>query len=153
MHSQWLVLLPVSTTISDIGVVGKWYIAKVWYILRGSQSLQNLITTFQRYCQPVLILKMQLQRNNGKKLLINPGTSSSQSEGYSSKWPKWLVCRVPSILTCTSRNTCPYNLIYFGELLPWIHQQSLVYTMNLSYPSLRIVQGVCTTNSLLFMQG
>ena len=32
--------------------------------------------------------------SNGKNWLLNPGTSS-QSEGYSSKWLIWLVCREP----------------------------------------------------------
>ena len=35
--------------------------------------------------------------NNGKNWLLSPGISS-QSEGYSSKWLIWLVCREPLIL-------------------------------------------------------
>ena len=36
--------------------------------------------------------------NNGKNWLLDPGTSySRQSEGYSSKWLIWLLCREPLI--------------------------------------------------------
>ena len=44
-------------------------------------------------------IKSQLYRDNGKNWLLNPGTSS-QSEGYSSKW---LVCREPLQIGLTSK--------------------------------------------------
>ena len=40
------------------------------------------------------ISKVGFKGNNGKNWLLDPGTSS-QSEGYSSKWLIWLVCREP----------------------------------------------------------
>ena len=36
-------------------------------------------------------LKLGCKGNNGKNCLLNPGTSS-QNEGYGSKWLIWLVC-------------------------------------------------------------
>ena len=38
-----------------------------------------------------------LPRNNGKHWLLSPGTSS-QNEGYNSKWLICLVCREPLLL-------------------------------------------------------
>ena len=40
------------------------------------------------------MLKADYKGNNGKNWLLSPGTSS-QSEGYGSKWLTWLVCREP----------------------------------------------------------
>ena len=61
---------------------------------RGSQRLQNLVAISQRSWQLLLTLKAGCTGNNGKNWLLNPGTSS-QSEGYASKWLIWLVCREP----------------------------------------------------------
>ena len=61
---------------------------------RGSRSLQNLVAISQRYCQPLLTIKAGCMGSNGKNWLLNP-ESSSQSEGYSSKWLIWLVVREP----------------------------------------------------------
>ena len=61
---------------------------------RGSRSLQNLVAISQRYCQALLIIKASCIGSNGKNWLLNP-ESSSQSEGYSSKWLIWLVVREP----------------------------------------------------------
>ena len=73
------------------------YIAN-WYSslrnTRGSRSLQNLVAISQRYCRPLLIIKPGCIGSSGKNRLLNP-ESSSQSEGYSSKWLIWLVCREP----------------------------------------------------------
>ena len=63
-------------------------------INRGSQSLHNLVAISQRYCQPLLTIKVGCIGSNGKNWLLNP-ESSSQSEGYSSKWLIWLVVREP----------------------------------------------------------
>ena len=65
-------------------------------IVRGFQSLQNLVAVSQRYCQPLLTIKAGCMGSNGKNWLLNP-ESSSQSEGYSSKWLIWLVVREPLI--------------------------------------------------------
>ena len=69
------------------------------FLLGGSRSLQNLVAVSQRYCQPVVTLKAGCIGNDSKNWLLNPGTSS-QSEGCSSKWLIWLVCREP-LLLCT----------------------------------------------------
>ena len=61
---------------------------------RGFRSLRNLVAISQRYCWPLLTFKAGCIGNNGKNWLFNPGTSS-QNEGYSSKWLIWLVCREP----------------------------------------------------------
>ena len=61
---------------------------------RGSRSLQNLVAVSQRDCQPLLTIKAGCMGSNGKNWLLNP-ESSSQSEGYSSKWLIWLVVREP----------------------------------------------------------
>ena len=57
-----------------------------------SRSLQNLIENLVAISQiswrPLLTLKAGCIGNNGKNWLLNPGTSS-QSEGYSSKWRVW----------------------------------------------------------------
>ena len=66
------------------------------YINRGSRSLQNLVAISQRYYQPLLTIKAGCMGSNGKNWLLNP-ESSSQSEGYSSKWLIWLVVREPLI--------------------------------------------------------
>ena len=61
---------------------------------------------FQRYCRPLLTLKAGCIGNNGKKWPLDPGTSS-QSEGYSSKWLNWLVCREPmDKRSCIRRYLC-----------------------------------------------
>ena len=49
-------------------------------LIRGSQSLQNLVAISQKYCQPLLTIKAGCMGSNGKKWLLNP-ESSSQSEG------------------------------------------------------------------------
>ena len=59
-----------------------------------SRSLQNLVAVSQRYCQPLLTIKAGCIGSNGKNWILNP-ESSSQSEGYSSKWLIWLVVREP----------------------------------------------------------
>ena len=58
-------------------------------------TLQTLVATSQRYYQPVLIPKVGCKGNNGKNGYSIQGLVSSRSEGYSSKWPIWLVCREP----------------------------------------------------------
>ena len=63
-------------------------------MFRGSQSLQNFVAISQGYCRPLLTLIAGCIGNNGKNWLLNPGTSS-QSEGYCSKWLIWLVRREP----------------------------------------------------------
>ena len=62
------------------------------HALRDSRNLQNLVAISQISWQSLLTLKAGRIGNNGKNWLLNPGTSS-QSEGYSSKWLIWLVCR------------------------------------------------------------
>ena len=66
------------------------------YSIRGSQSLQKLVhvAISQRSWRPLLTLRAGYIGNNGKNWLLYPWTSS-QSEGYSSKWLIWLVCREP----------------------------------------------------------
>ena len=76
---------------------GRW---EAVFCSRGFWSLQNLVAISQKYYWPVLISKVSCKENNGKNWLLNPGTSS-QSEGYSSKWIIWLVCREPLVLMCT----------------------------------------------------
>ena len=66
-------------------------------IFRGSRSLRNLVAISQRSWWPLLTLKADCIGKNGKHWLHNPQTSS-QSEGYSSKWLVWLVCKEPLIL-------------------------------------------------------
>ena len=67
---------------------------KIRYICRGSRNLQKLVAISQRYYRPVLISKAGCKGNNGRNWLHDPG-ASSQSEGNSSKWLIWLVCREP----------------------------------------------------------
>ena len=59
------------------------------YIDKGSQSFQNLVATSQKI---LLALKAGCKGSNAKNWLLSPGTCS-KSEGYSSKWLVWLVCR------------------------------------------------------------
>ena len=66
------------------------------YKCRGSRRLQNPVAISQRYCQPLLPSKARCIGNNGKIWLLNPETSS-QSEGYISKWLIWLVCGEPLV--------------------------------------------------------
>ena len=81
------------------------------YSIRGSLSLQNLVAISQRYYRPVLISKAGCKGNNGKNWLLNPG-ASSQSEGNSSKWLIWLVCRESLILLYVHQMVRPVdNLI------------------------------------------
>ena len=68
----------------------------IWYVYRGSRRSQNLVAISERHCQPLLTSKASCMGNNGKNWLLNPGTSS-QSEGYSSKWLIWLVCGEPLV--------------------------------------------------------
>ena len=63
-------------------------------LCRRSRSLQNLVAVSQRYYRPLLTIKAGCIGSNGKNWLLNP-ESSSQSEGYSSKWLIWLVVREP----------------------------------------------------------
>ena len=71
-------------------------------IIRHShgQSLQNLVYS---HFPKILLTSADLKNwscrkvNLAKNWLLNPGTSS-QSEGYSSKWLIWLVCREPPII-------------------------------------------------------
>ena len=72
----------------------RYVVQNVWSYYRGSQSLQNLIAISQRSSWLVLTLKAGCIGNDGKNWLVNLGTSS-QSEGHSSKWLIWLVCREP----------------------------------------------------------
>ena len=83
--------------INTIGMIVMHGIVHV-HKLRGSRSLQNLVAVSQRYCQPLLTIKAGCIGSNGKNWLLNP-ESSSQSEGYSSKWLIWLVVREPLKLT------------------------------------------------------
>ena len=64
------------------------------YLIRGSRSLQNLVAISQKYCQLLLTIKAGYMGSNGKNWLLNP-KSSSQSEGYRSKWLIWLLVREP----------------------------------------------------------
>ena len=61
---------------------------------QGFLKLTNLVAISRRYYRPLVILKAGCIENNGKNWLLNPVTSS-QSEGYSSIWLVWLVCREP----------------------------------------------------------
>ena len=71
----------------------------------SSNSLEGMkgkVTTSPRSTQvsntiiseALLMLKGGCKGNNGKNSLLSPGTSS-QSDGYSSEWLIWLVCREP----------------------------------------------------------
>ena len=80
-------------------------------ITRGSQSLQNLVAISQGYCQPVVTLNTGYKGNNGKNWLLSPGTSS-QSEGYSSKWLIWLVCRESLHYSINYHSKYTVDLIY-----------------------------------------
>ena len=62
----------------------------------GFARLTKSCSHFLRYYWPVLISKAGCKGNNGKNWLLSPVTSS-QSEGYSSKWLIWLMCREPLI--------------------------------------------------------
>ena len=53
----------------------------------------NFVATSWRYCWPLITFKACCKGNNGKNWLLSPGTTS-QSEGYSSKWLIW-PCREP----------------------------------------------------------
>ena len=85
--------------------------------LGGSRSLLNLVAISQRYYQPCTDLNSWLYTHNETMAKIgysveDPGTSS-QSEGYSSKW---LVCREPLILMYALK------LILLGRTLVCIHK-------------------------------
>ena len=61
------------------------------YVLSGRGELPKL---FHGHCLPVAILKASCKGKYGQKWLPSPRTSS-QSEGYSTKWLIWLVYREP----------------------------------------------------------
>ena len=80
------------------------------YSSKGSQSLQNLVAISQKSWRPLLTLKASCIGNYGKNWLLNPGTSS-QSEGYSSKWLVWRKllrshCLHPSLSSSNKEPTC-----------------------------------------------
>ena len=84
---------------------------------RGSQGIQNLVAIFRRYYWPVLTSKAGCIGKYGKNWLLNPGTSS-QSEGYSSKWLIWLVCREPLLMYCCEPPVCTKTPRFPYILLP-----------------------------------
>ena len=84
----------VCTLSSRYSVLQGTFTCRLITDFRGSRSSQNLVAISQRYCRPLLTLKADCIGNNGKYWLLSPGTNS-QSEGYSSKWLIWLVCREP----------------------------------------------------------
>ena len=63
--------------------------------IQGFPTLSKLCSHFSK----ILLTFRGCKGNNGKNCLLIPGTSS-QSEGYNSKWLIWLVCREPRTLTC-----------------------------------------------------
>ena len=78
-----------------------------WNLGRGSLSLQNLVAVSQRFYWPVLISKQFPKGTMAKIWLLSPVTSS-QSEGYSSKWLIWLMCREPLLgITVTLQEPPP----------------------------------------------
>ena len=62
--------------------------------MQGFLKLTKSCNHFPRYYRSVLISKAGCKGEQWQKWLLNPGTSS-QSEGYSSKWLIWQVCREP----------------------------------------------------------
>ena len=73
-------------------------------------------------------IKSRLYRNNGQSWLLSPGTSS-QSEGYNSKWLIWLACREPLPQTVDTqvfphtlaKFTICYCILHFGHSsLDWV---------------------------------
>ena len=83
---------PLTSLIATLSVMYYDYYMYIYMYTRGSRSLQNLVAISQKYCQPLLTIKAGCMGSNGKNWLLNP-ESSSQSEGYSSKWLIWLVVR------------------------------------------------------------
>ena len=68
-------------------------------------------------------------------MALSPGTSS-QSEGYSSKWLIWLVCREPLYIHCMFSNVRKLlvqmliDLVVMTSMLLILHQSSIHVHVN-----------------------
>ena len=100
---------------------------------RGSRSLQNLVAVSQRYCQPLLTIKAGCIKSNGKNWLLNP-ESSSQSEGYNSKWLIWLLVREPLYQTLNTGATCNFLAYMYLHCSCVLHTCRYVHTSSSASP-------------------
>ena len=67
------------------------------YGYQGFPKFIKSCSHFSKILSTLLTIKAGCIESNGKNWLLNP-ESSSQSEGYSSKWLIWLVVREPLVM-------------------------------------------------------